>query len=373
MSRIGWGKIVWLVAALWWAGLGDCWAQKKKLELKWSPDLVLVHPMGAYPRVTELRDGILLTGFNHRVAGMNAIGLVRSRNGGETWGEYLEVTRGSNDLANAFPLQLADGTILMAFRNNSPGRKEYRLEVWASGDRGKTWKPHGLIATGSVGLWEPFLMEMPDRSLQTYYASEEGIFPDQRIEMRESRDGGRSWSAARTVTRKSGSRDGMPALAQMGKGRLLMVFEASDLRPYRFVIRAVRSRDNGKHWSDSRELIYQPENAETGRWAAGAPSVALLGDGRLVASFQSDELVMLKEGDWRRDPGHPRYDYLRRSVFRCITSTDQGDNWSKPMTLAGTPEEPALWNALYVTRAGKVLGVASYRGKLWCRRGSLQP
>jgi hypothetical protein len=147
----------------------------------------------------------------------------------------------------------------------------------------------------------------------------------------------------------------MPALVQMGKGRLLMVFEASDLKPYRFVIRAVRSRDSGKHWSDARELIYKPENAEPGRWAAGAPSVAMLPDGRLLVSFQSDELVMLKEGDWRRDPQHPKYDYLRRSVFRCIMSMDQGRSWSKPMTLAGTFEEPALWNALYVTRAGKVL------------------
>ncbi len=165
----------------------------------------------------------------------------------------------------------------------------------------------------------------------------------------------------------------MPSLVQRGTGKLLRVFEASDLRPYRFVIRGVRSKDNGKHWTEMRELIYKPENAEAGRWAAGAPSVAMLPDGRLVVSFQSDELVMLKEGDWRRDPQHPKYDYLRRSVFRCITSTDQGRGWSKPMTLAGTPEEPALWNALYVTRAGRVLGVASYRGKLWCRQGALAP
>jgi hypothetical protein len=94
----------------------------------------------------------------------------------------------------------------------------------------------------------------------------------------------------------------MPGVVRRRDGTLFAVFEASDLAPYRFAIRAVRSRDGGKNWSPARELVYKPANPVRACWAAGAPTVVQLRKGRLLVSFQTDEDVAYKRGDPRRDP-----------------------------------------------------------------------
>lgn len=342
--------------------------------IRWQNGFVPIFPAAAYPRVTELVDGTLLAGFDHNFEGDRAIGFVRSTDGGKTWGEYTQAARHprQEDLANTFPLQLSDGTVLVAFRHHSADRRTYRLEVCASHDRGKSWKFRGTIATGSVGLWEPFLLELPDKTLQAYYASEEGIKPDQRVEMRSSNDGGKSWGNPITVARKRGSRDGMPGVVRRGDGTLLAVFEASDVAPYRFVIRAVRSRDGGKTWSPERELIYAPANPVRARWAAGAPSIVQLPGGGLLVSFQTDEDVAYRRGDPRRDPSVPSYDYLHFAAFKCVSSEDGGRTWGERIALAGTVDEPSLWNAVYAPRSGNVLALAGFKGKIWCRAGVVQ-
>ena len=312
-----------------------------------------------------------MAGFDHLFRGDRAIGFVRSTDGGKTWEGYSQATKHpkQEDLANAFPLQLSDGTVLVAFRHHTVDKAIYRLEVCASHDQGKSWKFRGTIATGSVGLWEPFLLELPDKTLQAYYASEEGIKPDQRLEMRSSADGGKIWGRPITVARKRGSRDGMPGVVRRADGTLFAVFEASDLVPYRFVIRAVRSKDGGKNWSSERQLVYKPANPVRTRWAAGAPTVVQLADGRLLVSFQTDEDVAYSRGNPKRDPSASSYDYLRFATFKCVSSYDGGRTWRERVTLAGTVKEPSLWNALYVPSSGNVLALAGFKGKIWSRVG----
>lgn len=67
----------------------------------------------SYPRGVELADGTLLVTFDHRIPGGRAIACVRSTDGGKTWGDYGRIAEdaGRVDVANAFPWQLADGTI----------------------------------------------------------------------------------------------------------------------------------------------------------------------------------------------------------------------------------------------------------------------
>ena len=120
--------------------------------------------------------------------------------------------------------------------------------------------------------------------------------------MRSSSDGGKTWGSPVTVAQKKGSRDGMPGVVRLDKEELLAVFEAQDDSPYRFVIRGVRSSDNGRTWATTRELIYRPRNPVVNRWAAGAPSIIRLPDKRLLVSFQSDEQVSYLQGDRRPRP-----------------------------------------------------------------------
>lgn len=326
-----------------------------------------------YPRAAELADGTLLATFDHPIPGGRAIGGVRSSDHGRTWGQYTRIAEdtGRVDLSNAFPLQLPNGTILVACRHHRLNDRAFGLEVYASSDSGKTWQLRSTMARGSTGLWEPFLFQPSAGVLQAYYASEEGIHPDQRIEMKVSKDGGQTWGQPITVARKTGSRDGMPGVVRLKNGDLLACFEASDTPPFGFVIRSVRSQDQGASWSAERELVYRPANSARARWSAGAPYLVVRPDGRLLASFQTDEDVAYAEGDPRRDPAHPRYAYTRQATLKYVASRDEGRSWSRPTRLAGGPTDTATWGSLYVLRDGRVLGLIGLQGQVWCR--SIEP
>lgn len=186
---------------------------------------------GAFdPRAVELADRSLLVVFDHSADGRRAVAGVRSADGGKTWGRYTRITDDASrvDVSNAFPWQLPDGTILVACRYHRLNEKSINIEIYASSDNGRTWRLLSTPAHNSVGLWEPLLFQPSPRTLQVYYASEEGIHPDQRIEMKSSQDGGRTWGLPTVVARKPGSRDGMPAVVRTKKGDLLACFEASD-------------------------------------------------------------------------------------------------------------------------------------------------
>ena len=153
--------------------------------ITWAEEFRPIYPSRAsYPRVAQLADGTLLATFAHSTPGKRAIGCVSSRDGGRTWGNYRQVLDQNRpvDLDNAFPLQLADGTILAAYRRHTSGT--YRIEVHASVDGGDHWALRGTIATGHDGLWEPFLLLIPSGVVQAYYASEE-VANRTGIEMRK--------------------------------------------------------------------------------------------------------------------------------------------------------------------------------------------
>jgi hypothetical protein len=337
----------------------------------WEAEFRPIYPGGAsYPRVTQLSDGTLLATFAHSTPGNRAIGCVSSKDGGRAWGNYRGILEQSKpvDLDNAFPLQLSDGIILVAYRRHTPDH-HCRIGVHASMDGGEHWAFRGTIAEGHAGLWEPFLLLLPKGVVQAYYASEEDCKPDQRIEMRSSSDGGKTWGSPVTVAQKKGSRDGMPGVVQLDGEELLTVFEAQDDPPYRFVIRGVRSGDNGRTWATARELIYRPQNPLPNRWAAGAPSIIRLPDKRLMVSYQSDEQVSFMQGDRASDPTRPDYDYLRHSRFGYVGSSDNGKTWTGPSHLLGSTEQPACWNALYGLKDGTILALSNYNGRLWSKTG----
>jgi hypothetical protein len=338
----------------------------------WDKEFRPIYPEAAsYPRATALSDGRVMVAFAHPTSVGKAIACVFSSDGGRTWAGYRRICEHPTpvDLDNAFPLQLADGTVLVAYRRHDRKDHIFRIEVSSSRD-GNEWAVRSTVATGTQGIWEPFLLPLPDGTVQVYYASEEGCYPDQRIEMRTSTDGGMSWGTPVTVAEKKGSRDGMPGVVRLNGRELLVVFEAQDQPPFRFVIRGVRSPDLGRTWSATRQLIYRPNNLVAAPWAAGAPSVIRLPDGRLMVSFQSDENNAFVAGDRRRDPTHSKYNYLWHTHFACVTSVDQGQSWTAPVHLLGGPDDPANWNALQVLNDGTVLALSNHRGRIWVKAGT---
>jgi len=340
--------------------------------IAWEVDFRTIYSEPAsYPRATALADGRVMVTFAHPTPLGRAIACIFSRDRGKTWTHYRRICEYPmpTDLDNAFPLQLTDGTVLVAYRRHDRKLHDFRIEVSSSNDSEK-WTFRSTIATGTQGIWEPFLLSLPDGTVQAYYASEEGCYPDQRIDMRTSTDGGKSWRTPVTVAEKKGARDGMPGVVRLDGQELLAVFEAQDVPPFRFVIQGVRSPDLGRTWSSTRQLIYRPKNPTSAPWAAGAPSIIRLPDGRLMVSFQSDDENRFLAGDRRRDPAHSHYNYLWHTHFAYVTSTDQGKSWAAPVHLFGGQDDPANWNALYGLQDGTVLALSNQRGKIWIRAGT---
>ncbi|NOY58502.1 MAG: exo-alpha-sialidase, partial [Calditrichaeota bacterium] len=212
------------------------------------------------------------------------IGLAKSMDAGMTWQRLDPVYSSSYNAANAHLVQCEDGTILCAFRE-VVSNTSFNIKLSASSDSGNSWHVVGTIDHDSRGLWEPFLLPLSDSTVIAFYSSE-AFAPQysQVIAQRVSTDRGRTWGQVTITTKQSQSRDGMPSVVKLTNGDWLCFFEATD-EANPFVIKVVRSSDEGKTWKN-RQLVYQPE--KSGKLAS-APWGILLQDQRLLCSFQTDE------------------------------------------------------------------------------------
>ena len=107
----------------------------------------------------------------------------------------------------------------------------YYISVLTSDDAGETWsKPVQIYSSSEyAGCYEPFVLELPDGTVQVYfadespYASASGI-GDQNITVVESRDGGETWGKARVASYTKDGRDGMPS-ATVYDGNIYLAVE----------------------------------------------------------------------------------------------------------------------------------------------------
>ncbi|KAI9694469.1 MAG: hypothetical protein M1822_000085 [Bathelium mastoideum] len=302
---------------------------------------------GTYPRSNMLSDGSLIGTYTQIADGYNAIEIIHSTDGGTTWTQTGEVTRGesaSHDIDNPYVLQLPSGTVLTAFRNHDKDASGdytfFRITVCSSSDNGASWTYLSTPASdpGPVnGNWEPFLRNAEDGSLQLYYARENSA-ADQDILMRTSTDGGATWSLANDIIGAdlSTSRDGMPGVATVSGPNLIAVFE-SETNGGQFTILSVTSPDDGATWSTNRQTVFVPS---VGNANANAPQVVNVG-GTMVASVQTDE----------DDPGNV--------AAKLLTSGDGGNTWGNKITFS-----PAIshWPGLVTLDNNDLLGLADDAG-----------
>ena len=248
---------------------------------------------GTYPRANKLADGSILGVYTAFSGGDNVITTAKSTDNGASWQRLGEVTRGAsnaNDIDNPYVLQLPTGRILCAFRNHSkdPATGAYtyfRITVTYSDDKGRSWAYLSTPASDVgpiIGSWEPFLRLARDGSLQLYYSRENSATDQDSLE-RLSTDGGKTWSAAKTISGNAiTARDGMLGVATISGSNLIAVFETESTGV--FNIMSITSADDGRTWSN-RRMVY----ASTGTGnSAGAPQIINVG-GRLVVSFQTSE------------------------------------------------------------------------------------
>jgi len=259
-----------------------------------------------------------------------------SMDGGNTWGAPVVVVgqpSAVSDLANPSLYQLPGGRLVCAFRHhtNQPGQPTiYRIEVCATDDM-KTWQFLGTVeaytsGAATSGIWEPFLFQIPGNpALFCAYAKELGASGEQNIVARMSTNGGQTWGSERILSHTTKSRDGMPSVAVLSDGSLLVACEGFWAGTWgKFTVNSRRSHDGGNTWG-SPEVIH----ASPGSKNSGAPWVAALPNNKVVAVFMTDE-------DWTGAQNWPDH-----ASVKAMVGTVQGDNiaWGDLQTVNG----PASW------------------------------
>jgi len=308
---------------------------------------------GGYPRLTQAKtvnnNGVLelLLGASVDEANSTVIYVKKSTDYGETWGNQIEVAREPSStgytVSNTFLVTLANGDILCTYRRINETTKHYQLPVKISKDGGSTWSHLSIIHSDSglhTGLWEPFIIELPNHELLASYA-------DTRVEnvrVKRSTNKGLSWG---TATDLAGSarqdRDGMPGMVYTQDRQLIAVFETVDNpgtpQEY-FYIDIVRSNDYGQTWFDRRTVYKDPAGY------AGAPYIIQLDHGDLVVSFQ-----MRHQG---------RFDSDNPAHFAYVVSSDNGNTWGNIQEPFGSSDSSeSLWNAIYQIKNGVVFALTS--------------
>ncbi|KAF2006005.1 glycoside hydrolase family 93 protein [Amniculicola lignicola CBS 123094] len=292
---------------------------------------------GTYPRLTKLSDGSLLAIYTDSRSGNHTLGVSKSTNNGASFSPISIVDTGpstSRDIDNGFLHQLPGGKVLAAFRNhNGPVGGPftfYRITICISSDLGKSWTylstpagdPQG--PGGKTGIWEPFLEDALDGSLQLYY-SRENNDDDQDSLLRRSKDGGATWTSAQTISgaELTNARDGMLGVARIAANSQskLAVFESGVAG--RFTIHTVRSDNDGLSWPvSSRSTVYEPPAGKS----AGSPQIVRVGS-RLVASFGTNE----DGGVWPE------------GAMKVVVSEDQGRTWGAKTQIHPLP---AMWSGM---------------------------
>ena len=388
----------------------DAYAQgrntNKKIKVVWDEPEKIVK--GGYPRVHRLNDGRLMLCYSS-----SSNTYVRfSDDDGYTWTEDAQVVMKhfsvDNELgkakvhaANPEFAQLSDenpykpGRIIFAcnYRPMNPDPKAegddryrssvfpYTIAIKTSDDNGKTWSAMKHVYKSQVwdedvlsGCWEPFVLELPDGTVQIYFADETPYKKKgsnwQNISVIESKDGGQTWSAPRIVSQNGSGRDGMPVVILLDE-MLYMAIETSEpgtrLHP---IVVSSTIEDNWKTpvLKDSPRRFHPFRNSlKSDVVYSGAPYV-IATDNYIVYSYQiADISDDKKENDSRHAAMEvqvcPKTEVKDGSFYtmRAATRPIDLDQWT----------ETAVWNSLCDLGNDEIMAVSQYNGYVYLVRGKI--
>ncbi|KAJ5211308.1 Neuraminidase, partial [Penicillium cf. griseofulvum] len=154
-----------------------------------------------YPRQVELSDGSLLATASYGGDETPYFPIFRSADGGATWSWISNMTDQVNGLGMAAQPALAEmpfavgdfpaGTVLAS--GNSWGNQSTNIDVYASEDKGYTWKFISNVATGSGPdttngnpcIWEPFILFF-NHTVGVFYSDQRDPLHGQKLAHQES-------------------------------------------------------------------------------------------------------------------------------------------------------------------------------------------
>lgn len=374
----------WTTPSLASPGIGVKWAEPKQVA------------RGGYARVHRLNDGRLMLSYSR-----GGDGWVRfSADGGESWSDEQIAFRrpvetsltGGPDPVTVHNCEFAQ---LAPSNPHRPGRivlaanlrtEELRTDstplsiaIVVSDDGGASWSGPKILYRGEVtrkdersrGCYEPFVLELPDGTVQVYFADESpyaGKSKFQNISLVESKDGGENWGSARIVSCAAHCRDGMPAAMSLD-GRIYVALETNTgharLHP-EIVTSGVTDC-----WKDvvteNSPTRFNPLDRPLPKDVyAGAPYLA-----------KTDNFVLLSYQQADPEPGVPPKEWRRRMIVRACLISDVKDGRFPPMSEICEPlasvarRKSAMWNSLCALEGDDFLYIGGVKDGIWIGKAAL--
>lgn len=180
------------------------------------------------------------------------------------------------------------GTMLLAGNSVPSDKSATKLELYKSGDLGRTWTYVSTIATGGrndIGydpIWEPFFL-VHNNKLIVYYSDERDPTHAQKLVHQTTSDGVTWGPVVEDVAfADSRLRPGMPTIAKMGNGSYAMTYEVVGQAG---VPNYLKTSPDPENWS----------KAEFGTLVGygGSPYIVALGDGRLALNVAGKKEVLI--------------------------------------------------------------------------------
>lgn len=243
---------------------------------------------------------------------------VRSLDGGLTWSIEDAYKRGQTGRAYDHNLPEEEAEAPMDLKQSidfsDPGfvmtfmRDDYHdgpSTFYYSMNRGKEWRgPYSFpnLNTPGVATRTDYIVEGPkELSAFMNVAKENGR--EGRVIHAKTEDGGLNWELVSWLGDEPEGFEIMPSTVKLSESELFTVVRAREINPDRNYVKAYRSTDDGKTWTEQNEPVY-----DTGHYGS-PPSLVKMNDGRLALAYAY------------------RSQYGSRLCLRF--SSDEGKTWSQ--------------------------------------------